>query len=60
MQLEDQQRFEVWGIGRGHLYGAIVLKCRRCGEKQEIETTDDTIVFAELNQRADEHTEGCR
>ncbi len=58
MNLEDQHRFEVYGLG-SEVFGAVVLKCLRCPWQAETETTDDTLTLAELNRRADEHAEVC-
>ncbi len=51
--------FEVYGLGNDE-FGAVVLKCLRCPWQAEVETTDDTLTLADLNQRADEHGEVCR
>jgi alpha-L-arabinofuranosidase len=60
VHLDDEYRFEVFGLGNEE-FGAVVLKCLRCvGWQVETDTTSDTLTLAELVQRADEHTEVCR
>lgn len=53
MSPEDQQRFYVDPADDGAL---IWLTCERCLWQAELEP----LTLAELNQRADEHTEVCR
>lgn len=53
MKLEDQQRFEV----DAEMCAEMWLSCERCNWGADIE---GPITLAELNRRADEHTEVCR
>ncbi|GGN39591.1 hypothetical protein FHR83_006685 [Actinoplanes campanulatus] len=56
MELEDQHRFQVEGVASAG--GAqILLSCDRCPWTAVL---DDPISFADLNQRAAEHTEVCQ
>lgn len=56
MKLEDQQRFQVEG-GAVCEDAQIWITCERCGW---VAVLDEPIPLAELNQRAEEHTEVCR
>lgn len=56
MQLEDQQRFQIEG-GASAEDAQLWLTCDRCGL---VLVSDEPLTLAELNQRADEHTEECR
>lgn len=53
MDLEDQQRFTF----KGYPDPEIWLTCNRCPWTGAVDLGD---TLAELNQRADEHTEVCR
>ncbi|GEM_PF-3842940 len=57
MQLEDQYRFQVEPVvvrtGAANLW----LSCDRCRWYADV---SNPITLADLNQRADEHTEVCR
>ena len=57
MNLEDQQQFTVEAIGDYLGEAETWLTCSRCAWTAEI---DKALTLAELNQRADEHTEVCR
>lgn len=57
MDLEDQHRFQVEAMAVPTDVGLIWISCDRCGWHAEI---DDPISLADLELRADEHTEVCR
>lgn len=53
---ENRQRFEVYGDMNAD--GSwLTISCDRCTWYADVE---DPLTLAELNQRADEHTEVCR
>lgn len=56
MDLEDQYRFQVEAVA-GEEADIVLLTCDRCRWDADITST---ITLADLNQRADEHTEVCR
>lgn len=58
MDLEDQQRFQVEAINPFRGTPDLSLRCTRC--VRWATHIDHPLTLAELNQRADEHTEACR
>lgn len=56
MDLEDQHRFQVEGLASCE-DAQLVLSCHRCAHQWVF---DGPLNLAELDQRADEHTEVCR
>jgi hypothetical protein len=57
VDLEDQQRFQLILFATFGGDVQVWLHCERCSWQSQI---DDPLTLAELNQRADEHTEVCR
>jgi len=57
--LEDQRRFKIWAMAWNDGSASLFVECARCGWQWESEP-DEEVTLADLDQRADEHTEVCR
>jgi hypothetical protein len=59
VDLEDQQRFQVQPAGSSGWGYWVWLSCTRC-PWLGVDFDAGPLTLAELNRRADEHTEACR
>lgn len=66
MELEDQHRFQVEAMGWNYDGATVTLACTRCKWYADYDQpsgpneTYEPLTLADLNQRAQEHTEVCR
>jgi hypothetical protein len=63
MELEDERRFEVYAAGWNYGGATLCIACKRCDWRWESDCPDGgggEVTLADLDLRADEHTEVCR